>query len=94
MSLVRAVRGCRSYSTASRQILAKLEELKECRTELLVTNESYIELQQKAKELYARKMQFYQDQSRDVETLQSINEEETVLLYEEQELHPKVCTSV
>lgn len=75
---------------AQKFVQEKKEDLRSLRHELSEAVIAYEDLQKKLKGLYARKTQVYQEQQRDIATLQAINNEEETLLYNEQTLHTKV----
>lgn len=75
---------------AQQLVKQEKEDLRKLRHELAEAVSSYEDTQKRLKGLYARKTQVYQDQRRDIATLQAINNEEESLLYQEQTLHSKV----
>ena len=70
---------------AQKQVKEHKDALKVWRKELASATQSYEEVQQQLKRLYARKTHVYQDQRRDLAILQAINNEEESLLFEEQQ---------
>lgn len=89
-SITEQLTGHSDVLEAQKLVKQRKEELRRWRNELLAVSTSYEEVQQKLKNLYTRKTQVYQEHKRDVLALQTINNEEETLLFQEQTLSSKL----